>query len=63
MTAHYTRDHAREHSHIGMPTRTSTDGDSLSVTVVNVINHFSLGLKVVGITSDGGTNLAVFKAD
>ena len=30
--------------------------------VVNLINQFSLGSKIVGITSDGGTNLATCKA-
>ena len=45
-----------------MPVTTSTDGYSLVVLVGNVINQFNLGLKLVGITSDGGTNLATCKA-
>ena len=40
MTAHYTRDHVREHAHIGMPIKKSTDGESLAVPVGNVINQF-----------------------
>ena len=37
MTAHDTYDHARKHDHIGMPTTTSTDGESLAVPVCNII--------------------------
>ena len=62
MMASYTREHVREHDHIGMPITTSTDVDSIAVPVSNVINQFSLGSKLVGITSDGGTNLARCKA-
>ena len=38
MTSHYTRYHARVKEHIGIPITTSTYGDSLAVTVGNVIN-------------------------
>ena len=62
MTKHYIREHVREHSHIGMPITTSTYVDVLEVPVGNVINQFNLGSKLVGITSDGGTNLATCKA-
>ena len=62
MTAHYTREHFKEYAHIGMPITTSTDGKSLEVTLDNVTNQFNLGSKLVGITSDGGTNLAICKA-
>ena len=62
MTAHYTRDHVREHDPIGMHITTSTDGESLAVTVGNIINQFNLGSKIAGITSDGGTNLETCKA-
>ena len=62
MTSNYTCDHAREHACIGMHITTSTDGDSLSVSVGNVINQFNSGLKLVGITSDCGTNLVRQKA-
>ena len=56
--AHCTREHARKHAHIGMTITTSTYVESLVVLVSNVINKFSLGSKLIGITSDGGTNLA-----
>ena len=60
--AHYTCDHVREHAHIRMLITELTDGDNLAVLVINVINQFSLGSKILGITSYGGTNLATFKA-
>ena len=62
MTEHYTREYARGRDNIGMPITTSTDGESLAGPVSNVINQFSLGSKLVGITSDGETNLAICKA-
>ena len=62
MTAHYTYDNFRKHAHIGMTITTSTDGDILAVLVSNVINQFCLGSKLVGITIDGGTNLAICTA-
>ena len=62
MTEHYTRDHAGEHAHTGMPITTSTNGESISVTVLNVINNFSLGSKLIDVTIDDGTNLERFKA-
>ena len=52
MTAHHTREHVREHAHIGTPITTSTDGESLAVPIGNVINQFNLESKLVGITSD-----------
>ena len=58
MTAHYTRDHVRDHANIIIPIKTSTDG----VMVGNVINQFNIGYKLVSITRDGGTNLATCKA-
>ena len=57
MVENYTCEHVKEHAHTGMPITTSNDGDSIAVLVSNVINQFSLGSKIVGITSDGGTNL------
>ena len=62
MTEHYTRENVREYAHIGISITTSTDGESLTVPVSNVINQFSLGSNIVGIPSDGRTNLARFKA-
>ena len=54
----YTRDNVRDHTHIGIPITTSTDGEILAYTIVNVIHQFNLVSKLVGITSDGKTNLA-----
>ena len=62
MTEYCTFYHAREHDPIGMPIITSTDGDSLLVPVRNLINQFNLGSKLVGISSDDGTNLERCKA-
>ena len=62
MTEHYTRYNVREHDHIRMPITTSTDGEIIAVTVGNAINQFILVSELVGITSDGGTNLATCKA-
>ena len=57
----YTREHVREHAYIVIPITESTDGESLTVMVSNIISQLDLGLKLVGITSDGGTNLVRFK--
>ena len=62
MTEHYTHENFRENAQIRVPVTTSTDGESLVVPVVNLINQFSLSSKLVGINSDGRTNLAIFKA-
>ena len=61
MTVYYTCDHVREHAHIGVPITKSTDGESLAIPVGNVINQFNLGSKLLGITSDGRTNLVTCK--
>ena len=45
-----------------MPITTSTYGESLAFPVGNSIEQFSLGSKLVIITSDGGTNLSRSKA-
>ena len=42
-----------------MPTTTSTDGESFAVLVGNAIKHLNLVPKIVGITSDSGTNLTI----
>ena len=62
MMAHYTCEHVRENAHIGIPITSSTYGESLAVLVGNVINQFNLVSKLFGMTSDGGTNLAICKA-
>ena len=59
---YYTCEYFREHDHIGIPITTSSYCKSLAVPVSNVINQFSLGSKLVGITSDCGTNLERCKA-
>ena len=58
MTAHYICDNVMGHGHIRMFTKISTDGESLAVPFDKVSNQFNLGSKLVGITSDGGPNLA-----
>ena len=62
LTAYYTREHVRESFRIGIPITKSTYSESLAVPVSNVIKQFSLGSKVLGMNSDGGTNLARFMA-
>ena len=62
LTAYYTREHVRESFRIGIPITKSTYCESLAVPVSNVIKQFSLGSKVLGMNSDGGTNLARFMA-
>ena len=61
MTAHYTHEYVRVHAHIGMLITESTDDDIIEVPVGNVINQLNLGQKIVGIPSDGGTNLETCK--
>ena len=46
-----------EHAHIGMPIIASIYDDVIVLTVGSFIVQFSLGTKLVGITSDGGTKL------
>ena len=42
-----------------MPSTTDTDGFSLSLSVVEVMDNFGLEANIVGITSNGGGNLRV----
>ena len=42
-----------------MPSTTVTDGVSLSLSVMELVENFGLEAKIVGITSDGGGNLRV----
>ena len=42
-----------------MPYNTATDGVSLSLSVMEVVENFGLEAKIVGITSDSGGNLLV----
>ena len=48
-----------KHRRFLMPTTTSTDGESFAVLVGNAIKHLNLVPKIVGITSDSGTNLTI----
>ena len=42
-----------------MPSNTVTDGVSLSLSVMEVVENFVLEGNIVGITSDGGGNIPV----
>ena len=44
-----------------MPSTTTTDGVSLSLSVMEVVESFGLEAKIVGITNDGGGNLRVLR--
>ena len=61
-TAHFTHYHVMEDAHIGMNITTSTDSESVVVPLSSFISQFSLGKKLVVITSDVGTNLSICKA-
>ena len=59
LTAHYCTGRERKNTHIGMPYTTASDGVSLSLSVMEVVENFGLEAKIVGITSAGGGNLWV----
>ena len=42
-----------------MPSTTATDGVSLSLSVMEVVENFGLEAKILRVTSDGGVNLRV----
>ena len=42
-----------------MPYTTDTDGVSLYLSVMEVVENFGLEAKIVGINSDGGVNIRV----
>ena len=44
-----------------MPSTTATDGVSLSLSVMEVVDNFVLEENIVEVTSDGGGNLQVCK--
>ena len=48
-----------KNTHIGIPSNNSTDGVSLYLSAMEVVDNFDLEANVVGITSDGGVNLRV----
>ena len=45
--------------HTGMPSTTATDGFSLSLSVMELVENFGLEANIVGIKSDGGGNIWV----
>ena len=59
LTAHYCTGRERENTNIGMTSTTATDGVSLSLSVMEVVENFGLEEKIVGITIDGGGTLWV----
>ena len=59
LTAHYCTGPEREKTHIGKPSTTATDGVSLSLSVMEVVENFGLEEKILVITSGGGGNLRV----
>ena len=61
LTTHYCKGLERKNTHIGMPYTTATDGISLSLSVMKVVDKFSLEAKIVWITSDGDGSIQVFR--
>ena len=59
LTAHYCTGPERKNTHIGMTCTTATDGVSLSLSVMEVVENFGLEENIVGIASDGGGNILV----
>ena len=59
MTSHYCTGTEIKNTHIGMPSNTATDGASLYLYVMEVVEKFGLEGGIMGITSDGGDNLWV----
>ena len=50
-----------KNTHIGMRSTTDTDGVSLYLSVMEVVDNFGLEANILGITSDCGGNLWVFR--
>ena len=46
-----------------MPSTTATDGVSLYLSVMEVVENFGLEAKIVGFTSDGDVNLEVCREE
>ena len=59
LTAHYCTGPQRKKPHIGIPSITDTDGVYLYLSVMEVVDNSTLEAKIVGITSDDGSNLWV----
>ena len=59
LTAHYCTDRERKKTHIWMLSIIVTDGVSMSLYVMEVVENFGLKANIVGITSHGGGNIWV----
>ena len=59
LTSHYCTGTEIKNTHIGMPSATATEGFSLSLSVMEVVDNFGSEANIAGITSDGGGNLQV----
>ena len=59
LTEKYYTGWERKNTHIGMSSTTATDGVSLSLSVMEMVENFGLETKIVGIMSDGGGNIRV----
>ena len=46
-----------------MPSTTATDGVSLSLSVMELVDNFGLEANIVGIKSDGGGNIWVYREE
>ena len=57
LMAHYFTGRERKNTCIGMLSTTATDGVSLSLSVMQVVDNFVFEAKIVGIKIDGGGNL------
>ena len=58
MTAHYCTG-TEEKNHIGVSSTTATNGVSMSLSVMEVVENFGFEAKIVGLKSDGGGNFWV----
>ena len=56
---HYCTYPERKSTHIGISSTTATDGVSLYLSIMEVVENFGLEANIMGITSDGGGNLRV----
>ena len=61
LTSQYCTGPDRNNTHIGMLSITATDSVSLSLLVIEVVENSGLKENIVGINSDGGGNLWVFR--
>ena len=59
LAEHYFTVPERNNTHIWMPSTTATDGVSLYLSVMEVVENFCLEENILGVTSGGGGNLQV----